>query len=85
MGHFTYASKVIITPDLRYVFSVGEYNGIYKWAFYGDKTVPNDLSAHCEEIQDEIDAKNAAAENELEDKKREGMFEQEDLMSYTAQ
>lgn len=44
MGHFKHASKVIISKDLRYVFSVGELNGIYKWTFYGDKTKPEDLT-----------------------------------------
>jgi len=40
MGHFKYPSRVIMTKDMRFVFSVGELNGIYKWAFYGDTTMP---------------------------------------------
>jgi hypothetical protein len=44
---------VVIQKDLRNVYSVGEQNGIYKWAFYGDITHPEDISIHCEEIEEQ--------------------------------
>jgi WD40 repeat protein len=44
MGHYTFSNRCIISKDMRFVFSVGELNGIYKWSFYGDTTVPEDLS-----------------------------------------
>ena len=40
LGHFKCPKRVIIQKDLRNVYSVGEFNGIYKWAFYGDGTTP---------------------------------------------
>jgi len=45
MGHYSFASKFVISKDMRFVFSVGELNGIYKWAFYGDSSMPDDLSS----------------------------------------
>jgi len=84
MGHFRHASKVIISKDLRFVFSVGELNGIYKWAFYGDKTSPEDVSEFFEELESEKVAKAAMSEAEKEQRRRnEGMFDQEELMTYT--
>jgi hypothetical protein len=48
MGHFTHPTRVAITKDLRYVYSIGELNGIYKWSFYGDASLVEDLSQFCE-------------------------------------
>ena len=52
LGHFKCPKRVIIQKDLRNVYSVGEFNGIYKWAFYGDMTTPQDITDHCEEIEE---------------------------------
>jgi len=53
MGHFKFASRVIISQDLRFVLSVGELNGIYRWSFYGDKSMPDNIDMYCEEIEQE--------------------------------
>jgi hypothetical protein len=37
--------KVILSEDLRYAFTIGKGNGVYRWAFYGDKTMPDDITA----------------------------------------
>jgi hypothetical protein len=29
---------------MRCLYSIGDLNGIYKWTFYGDKSMPLDLS-----------------------------------------
>lgn len=52
LGHFKCPKRVVIQKDLRNVYSVGELNGIYKWAFYGDVTNPQDITEHCEEIEE---------------------------------
>ena len=40
-----FPKKVILSDDLRYAFTIGKGNGIYRWAFYGDKTMPDDITA----------------------------------------
>lgn len=52
LGHFKYPKRIIIQKDLRNVYSVGELNGIYKWAFYGDTSSPQDITTHCEELEE---------------------------------
>jgi hypothetical protein len=29
---------------MRYIFSIGKGNGIYRWAFFGDKNMPEDIT-----------------------------------------
>lgn len=58
-GHFKYASRAIISKDMRFVFSIGELNGIYKWAFYGDTSMPEDITQHFEELESEKAQKEA--------------------------
>jgi hypothetical protein len=29
---------------MRYLYSVGPGNGIYRWAFFGDRNMPEDIS-----------------------------------------
>jgi hypothetical protein len=53
MGHFTHPSRIAISKDLRFVYSIGELNGIYKWSFYGDASLVEDLSQFCEELESE--------------------------------
>jgi hypothetical protein len=50
LGHFKHPKRVVLTKDLRSVYSVGELNGIYKWTFYGDASSPEDISQHFEEL-----------------------------------
>lgn len=78
MGHFKFASRVIISQDLRFVFSVGELNGIYKWSFYGDKSLPDNLDMHFEEVEQE-GVQNVAQDGD----KESAIFEQEQLLTYT--
>ena len=78
MGHFKFASRVIISQDLRFVFSVGELNGIYRWSFYGDKSMPDNIDMYCEEIEQEDVAQVAH-----EDDKEGALFEQDQLLTYT--
>jgi hypothetical protein len=52
-GHAQYASRLLIQNDMRAVFSLGPSNGIYKWAFYGDKEIPDDLSMQFEKSKRE--------------------------------
>ena len=42
-GHLQHASKLLIQDDMRYMYSIGPGNGIYKWAFFGDKEMPEDI------------------------------------------
>ena len=63
---------------MRYVYSIGPGNGIYKWAFWGDKDMPEDISANYEKTQSEIDR-----ENHVEDEIKLPTFSQEELETYT--
>ena len=42
---------------MKNIYSVGDLNGIYKWTFYGDKSLPLDITEHCEELEEEKLAK----------------------------
>jgi hypothetical protein len=86
LGHFKYPKRVVLTKDLRCVYSVGELNGIYKWAFYGDASSPEDISQHFEELQSDKDARAQMTEEEKEQGRvNEGLFGQDELASYTQQ
>lgn len=50
--------------DMRYLYSVGPGNGIYKWAFWGDKDVPHDLTTQYEKTQGEIARENAGVDDD---------------------
>ena len=39
---------------MRFMYSVGPGNGIYKWAFYGDKDMPVDIGSQYEMLPDDI-------------------------------
>jgi len=84
MGHLKHPTRAILSKDMRFVFSVGELNGIYKWSFYGDKTMPEDIYSHYEELESEKAAKAAMSLDEQDERRRnEGIFEQEELATYT--
>jgi hypothetical protein len=53
-GHLQYASKLVIQEDMRFMYSIGPGNGIYKWVFFGDKEMPLDMLAQFEKLPDEI-------------------------------
>ena len=44
---------------MRYIYSVGPRNGIYKWAFYGDKEMPEDITAQYEKTAREAQLEEA--------------------------
>jgi DUF971 family protein len=52
-----FPTKVVITEDLRFVFTTGRGNGIYRWQFYGDKAMPDDLSVQYEAMEEELEKK----------------------------
>lgn len=31
MGHYQFPNKIVLTRDIRTIFSIGHWNGIYKW------------------------------------------------------
>lgn len=39
---------------MRYLYSVGPNNGIYRWSFFGDKEIPLDLTILFEKTVQEI-------------------------------
>jgi hypothetical protein len=36
---------------MRFMFSIGEGNGIFRWSFFGDKEMPSDMSRCYEELE----------------------------------
>jgi hypothetical protein len=36
---------------MRYMYTIGDGNGIFKWSFFGDKEVPSDISKCYEELE----------------------------------
>ena len=52
IGHFKYPKRVYWQEDdMRYLFSLGDGNGIFRWSFFGDKEIPSDLSQCFEELE----------------------------------
>lgn len=85
MGHYQFPTKVVISKDLRSVFSIGPWNGIYKWQFYGDNTYPKNIEEVFEELESEKARKAALTEEDKERQRvNEGMFDTQDLAAYTA-
>lgn len=50
-GHLTFPHRAILTKDMRHAFSIGQWNGIYKWNFYGDRQGHDKVSDHFEPIE----------------------------------
>lgn len=72
---------MILQDDMKFIYSIGEQNGIFKWAFYGDKEINHELAKHYEELVD-------VSKKSLKDNVRnenETFFKQEDLQNYTQQ
>lgn len=36
---------------MRYMYSIGDGNGIFKWSFFGEKEMPSDMSRCYEELE----------------------------------
>jgi hypothetical protein len=41
--------------DLRFLYSVGPGNGIFRWAFFGDHSMPDDVLTLFEKTKVELD------------------------------
>mmetsp|Transcript_6192 Transcript_6192/g.10034 ORF Transcript_6192/g.10034 Transcript_6192/m.10034 type:complete len:102 (+) Transcript_6192:3026-3331(+) len=74
---------------MRFAFSIGDLNGIFKWNFYGDATAHHDLSQFCEPVQREEDQlatlKAKEEEKEEEDVGEDGMFMPSQLAATSAE
>jgi WD40 repeat protein len=51
IGHFKYPKKIFWQPDMRFIYTLGEGNGIFRWSFYGDKEMPGDINKYYEELE----------------------------------
>lgn len=51
LGHFKHPRKLFWSSDMRFLFTVGDGNGIFRWSFFGDKEAPADMTKHYEEIE----------------------------------
>ena len=65
---------------MRYLYTVGPGNGIYKWAFFGDKEMPEDMLEAYEKLPDDI-----AIEEAKEGQIPYPTFDQDELKTYTEQ
>ena len=36
---------------MRFLYTLGDGNGIFRWTFFGEKDVPSDLTKHYEELE----------------------------------
>eukprot|EP00347_Sterkiella_histriomuscorum_P023802 403333335 len=79
LGHFKYPIKVIAQDDLRFVYSIGEGNGVFKWCFYGDKEVPLELNKYFEELK----PKTSTNLNNQQLQQQDPVFERDELMRMT--
>jgi hypothetical protein len=50
-GHFKWPRRAVFSPDMRFVYSLGDGNGLFRWAFFGDGDTPSDIERHYEEIE----------------------------------
>lgn len=51
IGHFKHPKKVYFQEDMRFIFTIGDGNGLFRWTFFGDKETPSDLSKYYEELE----------------------------------
>ena len=54
-GHLEYAAKIFMQQDMRSLYTIGPGNGIYKWAFFGDKDTPVDIHEQYEKTKVELE------------------------------
>jgi len=71
---------------MRFAFSIGDYNGIFKWNFYGDATSHHDMSQFCEPVRSEEETIVQLTKNEgdLDNDEAEaegGVFSQDQLLA----
>lgn len=75
IGHFKHPKRVIWQDDLRYVFTLGDGNGIFRWTFFGEKDFPSDLSQCFEELE--------PPKKQVKHPEDNPLFNHEDLMRMT--
>lgn len=39
-----YPTRIICQDDMRFIYTIGEGNGIFKWGFYGERDIPSDIT-----------------------------------------
>ena len=61
---------------MRYIWSVGEGNGIFKWIFFGDQSHPVDMNDHYEKLE---------AKEEVKILEEPAKFDHDELLTYTQQ
>ena len=52
LGHYKHPTRVVWNSDMRHVYTLGEGNGVFRWAFYGDREQPVDVTKVYEELED---------------------------------
>lgn len=51
IGHFKCPKRIYWQDDMRFIYTLGDGNGIFRWTFFGDKEHPSDWSTHYEELE----------------------------------
>ena len=54
-GHLEHPAKIFMQHDMRSLYTIGPGNGIYKWAFFGDKEMPADIHEQYEKTKAELE------------------------------
>ena len=60
---------------MRFMFSIGEGNGIFRWSFFGDREMPSDISKCYEELE--------APKKEIKHPDGDPVFNHDDLLRMT--
>ena len=51
LGHLRSSNKILFSSDTSSIFSLGEGNGIFKWRFYGDRSMPENITKCFEKLE----------------------------------
>lgn len=68
LGHFKWPRKVIISHDMKYVFTIGDYNGLYRWMLHADKSMSGDINGTVHPLKKAI----IPEESEAQEQQAEG-------------
>jgi len=50
-GHFRHPRRLFWSTDMRFLFTVGDCNGIFRWSFFGYRNMPLYMTKHYEELE----------------------------------
>jgi len=65
-GHALFPASFAMQRDMKFMYSVGPRNGIFKWAFWGDKELPEGmLNEYYERTAKDEEAAKAEEKTEL--------------------